>query len=296
MSLANAILNVVPKPVIRSAFRSNAKLKHHSPDILFGAGIAGVVVGNVLTARATLKAVPVVNELEFELTQAREFDNENDQTRAAHARNLTRAYSVHGGELVKLYAPAVAVTGASIFALTKSRSIMQSRQDALVAAYAGLQLMHDKYRGRVQDELGVEREADIFSAAAEKASVDSNGDPVIQKMGDPNAYSPYARFFDEASREWSKDPELNRLYVQCQQNYLNQRLQVVGHVFLNEAYDALGLERSSAGQVVGWLMNGDGDNFIDFGMYHPHNAPFVNGYERSVLLDFNVDGLIIDKI
>ena len=58
----------------------------------------------------------------------------------------------------------------------------------------------------------------------------------------------------------------------------------------------LGLERSSAGQVVGWVMNNDGDNYIDFGMFEASSSRFVNGTERSVLLDFNVDGVIYDKI
>jgi hypothetical protein len=89
---------------------------------------------------------------------------------------------------------------------------------------------------------------------------------------------------------------MNRLFVTCQQNYLNHVLQVRGHVFLNEAYDALGLERSTAGAVVGWVMGDNGDNYIDFGIFEAQNARFVNGSERSILLDFNVDGVIYDKI
>lgn len=77
---------------------------------------------------------------------------------------------------------------------------------------------------------------------------------------------------------------------------MNDLLQVRGHVFLNEAYDALGLERSKEGAVVGWVLDYNGDNFIDFGIYTKENARFVNGDERAVLLDFNVDGVIFDKI
>ena len=91
---------------------------------------------------------------------------------------------------------------------------------------------------------------------------------------------------------------MNRLTVQMTQNYYNARLQTRGHVFLNEVYDAFGIERSSAGSVVGWVLDSDGpgDNYIDFGMFEAYNRDFVNGQERSILLDFNVDGVIYDKI
>ena len=60
----------------------------------------------------------------------------------------------------------------------------------------------------------------------------------------------------------------------------------------------LGIPRSQAGAVVGWVL-GEGDDYIDFGMFDGNNMAtrdFVNGYERSILLDFNVDGVIYDLI
>lgn len=44
-------------------------------------------------------------------------------------------------------------------------------------------------------------------------------------------------------------------------------------------------------------MISDNDNFIDFGVFdgdRPRARDFVNGYERSILLDFNVDGASAD--
>jgi hypothetical protein len=63
----------------------------------------------------------------------------------------------------------------------------------------------------------------------------------------------------------------------------------------------LGIDRSKAGSVVGWVITkeGTGDNFIDFGVFdgdNPRARDFVNGREGSILLDFNVDGVIYDKI
>jgi hypothetical protein len=95
---------------------------------------------------------------------------------------------------------------------------------------------------------------------------------------------------------WQKNSEHNKLFLKCQQSYANDMLQARGHVFLNEVYSWLGLEHSKAGAVVGWVINSDGDNFVDFGIFDPGNSRFVNGQERSILLDFNVDGVIYDKI
>ena len=61
----------------------------------------------------------------------------------------------------------------------------------------------------------------------------------------------------------------------------------------------LGIPRTKAGQVVGWIFDKDnpiGDNYVDFGLLNTQNEDFVNGYKRSVLLDFNVDGMILDRI
>lgn len=65
---------------------------------------------------------------------------------------------------------------------------------------------------------------------------------------------------------------------------------------MNEVYDSLGLEWSKEGQVVGWVLNGEGDGYIDFGIYEAYNGSFVNGFERNLILDFNVDGVVYDKL
>ena len=62
----------------------------------------------------------------------------------------------------------------------------------------------------------------------------------------------------------------------------------------------LGIPRTKAGQVVGWVYDENcpvGDNYVDFGIYDIHREKcrdFVNGYERTILLDFNPDGNILD--
>lgn len=128
------------------------------------------------------------------------------------------------------------------------------------------------------------------------------------KKTNSGSCSQYARFFDETSPYWTKDSEYNLFFLRAQQNHANELLRSrynrdegrIGYLFLNEVYEMLGLPKTAAGQIVGWVYkenNIDGDNYVDFGIYNiDRNAKFVNGFENSVLLDFNVDGPIIDKI
>ena len=121
----------------------------------------------------------------------------------------------------------------------------------------------------------------------------------IEKEEPTREGSIYARFFDEGSPMWCKDAEMNLMFLKNQENYANDKLKAKGHLFLNEVYDMLGLPRTKSGAVVGWLYkeeNPIGDNHVDFDIYNDRNHDFVNGYERTALLDFNVDGMILDYI
>ena len=111
--------------------------------------------------------------------------------------------------------------------------------------------------------------------------------------------SQYARFFDEGCTGWDKNPEYNLYFLKQQQTYANDLLKNRGHLFLNDVYDMIGIPRTKEGQIVGWVYKEDnpiGDNYVDFGIFAEHNRKAVNGFEKSILLDFNVDGSIIEHI
>lgn len=109
----------------------------------------------------------------------------------------------------------------------------------------------------------------------------------------------YARFFNDANPNWTKSSEYNLTFLKLQERYANDCLKKQGYLFLNDVYEMIGLPRSKAGQVVGWLYHKDkpmGDNRVDFNLYADYNQNFINGIENTPLLDFNVDGCIVDKI
>lgn len=292
-------MQLFPDGVKQKIGRGALVLDKHSPRIMFVAGIAGTIASTVMACRATLKLSDKLDEFKHDIEQVEGLKttiSENGSYKQKdYNKDLAYVYAKGSYSIAKLYAPSVIVGGLSIAALTGSHLTLSKRNSALTAAYSALKLSYDSYRDRVKKEVGEEKERDIYHAI-ETREVTFDGKTKKIKSADPNKWSPYARFFDESSPNWQKSPELNRLFVQCQQNYANHLLHARGHVFLNEVYDMLGIERSQAGQVVGWVVGDEGDNYIDFGVFEAHNSAFVNGWERSILLDFNVDGVIYDKI
>ena len=211
-------------------------------------------------------------------------------------------------KFVKLYGPAVAVGVASLGCLLGSNHILRKRNVALAAAYTAVDKSFKAYRGRVVERFGedLDRELryNIKAKEVQEIVTDENGNETtvtstveVPEINHDN--SEYARCFDETCIGWTRDPEYNMMFVTQIQNWANDRLQSKGYLYLNEVYEMLGFQRTKAGQVVGWLYNGDGDNYVDFGIFNikdKQKRRFVNGYEKSIWLDFNVDGNILDKM
>lgn len=273
----------------------------HSPTLFFAGGVVGVVTTTVLACRATLKLEEVLEEAENLREQANTLEHK-DYSEADRKQDHARITIRTAGKVTKLYAPAIAVGVVSIAALTGSHVVLSKRNAGLVAAYSALDKGFSEYRERVRDELGDNKDQEFRHGVETKSNIIDSEDgkeTVEQKVVPKGLPSVYARFFDDTSTSWSREAEYNRYFLSCQQNYANDLLRARGHIFLNEVYDMLGLPRNKAGAVVGWVMNKDGDNFVDFGIFNGDlfkNRDFVNGREGSILLDFNVDGVIFDQI
>lgn len=302
--------------VTRTFHQVGFQLKKHSPEILVVAGVIGTVASAVVACKATTKLSSILDEtkenvdlihdgMEKGEVQGKEYTLEDGK------KDLTIVYAQTGLKLVKLYAPAVILGAVSLTGILTSHNILRKRNIALAAAYATVDQGFKEYRGRVVDRFGeaLDRELkyNIKAKEVEETVVNEDGtEKTVKKtvqVASINPESDYARFFDETSTAWTKCPEDNLVFVKCQQNYANELLQKRGHLFLNEVYDMLGMQRSKAGQHVGWVYdkngNGPGDNYVDFGIYDLHDEQkrlFVNGYERSILLDFNVDGEIYELL
>lgn len=305
---ANELMNNVTRTINRVGF----KFKKHSPEVLIVAGTIGVVASAVMACKATTKAGKIKEEMNEEMDKIHEIAeaHREDYTEEDLKKDTTIVYTQTAVKYVKLYAPSVALGVVSLTCILASNGILRKRNIALAAAYTAVDKGFKEYRGRVVERFGTELDKElrynIKAKEFEEPVVDEKGKEKIKKetvsVADPNLYSDYARFFDDGCLGWSKDAEYNLTFLKQQQNYANDLLKKKGHLFLNEVYDMLGIPRTRAGQVVGWIYDEKhpiGDNFVDFGIYDMNREKvrdFVNGYERVILLDFNVDGNILDLI
>jgi rRNA maturation protein Nop10 len=285
-------MRFIPNAVTRQVARKILLTQKHSPQILFVAGVVGTVTSTVMACRATLKLEAVVEEIQEDLHDVRDSRLPSEH----YHKDLAYIYAKGALEVSRLYGPALVVGTLSLSALTGSHITLTRRNAAVSAAYAAVAKSYDEYRIRVREQVGEEKERDIYHAVTLTEIVNEDGKKELVPIADPNKFSPYAKFFDQANPNWQKNAELNRLFIQCQQNWANQLLQSRGHVFLNEVYDMLSIDHSSAGAIVGWTIGQGGDNYIDFGLFEARNSDFVNGWEKSILLDFNVDGVIYNLI
>lgn len=282
----------ISQSVTRALGTMTLQAKRNSPHIFFGAGVVGLGVSTVLACRATLKLERTLDEVKERVEKARVAEHITESERP---RVMAVVYVKGAVKIGALYAPSVVLGAASVAALTGSHVQLARRNSALSATLALVTQAYDDYRERVREEVGEEKELDIYRAVTTQ-EVTVDGKKQLVKVADPNRHSVYARCFDETSWQWQKNAELNRIFLQHQQNYLNHQLNARGYVFLNEVYEALGMDHSSSGAVVGWLAKGNGDGYIDFKMFEVDNADFINGRERSIWLDFNVDGQIYTEI
>ena len=277
------------------------KVAKCSPEILLGAGIVTGVASTVVACKATLKADEVLDEHKENIEKIKEAAevSPEEYTEKDKKRDVALAYGKTIGGFVKLYSPAIVLGAVSITCFCASYGILKKRNVALMAAYGELLTKFNKYRDKVKYKYGEEADREIIfgDGSQDEIALDENGNVEFVKREE--LCSRYAKFFDSSNANWEKSPEYNMTFLTKHQNYFNDRLKARGHVFLNEVYDALGFEHTSEGALVGWVYNGDGDNYIDFGIYDASkdaNRRFVNGYESVILLDFNVDGVIYDKI
>ena len=270
-----SIIARLPQPVSLAVGKQLFKTQKASPTLLFVGGVVGVVATAVMASRATMQIEPIIDRASKDLQKINTIHEtvpgaEYDEKDAVHDKVIV--YSRTAVDIAKLYTPTVLIGVASIAALTGSHVMLTRRNAAITAAYAALDQGFREYRKRVVDEYGedVDRRFrysnDEVKVRDTKSGEIVKNDPALYKM-DPNKYSIYARFFDELSSSWNPEPEYNNLFLRCQQNYVNDLLNARGHVFLNEVYDRLGIPRSKAGAVVGWTLHGEGDGYIDFGIF-----------------------------
>lgn len=297
---------------ITTAFHTGmARISKHAPTILSVAASAGVVATGYLAWRAGTR---------FEDCEGRDWDRRKECIRNADqiADEDVRKIEMKNRILfivdtVHTCAPAAIVGAATITMIYFSNSISKKRLAAVGAAYTALQTAFDGYKKTIVNALGKEtfekitrpQLPNVGKSAEEILSSDNKSDAadvVDAVIASINDLSPYARIItEESSNCWDTSEDYTSENLAAVQLWANRRLERKGHLFLNEVYDQLGLSRTREGAVVGWIKNSEvGDGYVSFGDFdsNTYRVPSED-YSRvdtNFIIDFNVDGMIWDKI
>lgn len=299
----------IMKSVNGVASKTVMKLKKHGPEILVVAGIAGTVVSAVLACKATTKVAEILDETKGTLDTIHEgmetgAINGQEYTTEDGKKDTVVVYAQTGMKLAKLYAPAIILGTLSITSILASNNILRKRNVALGAAYAAIDKSFKEYRGRVIERFGEQVDTELKYGIKAKKFEEIEVDPETGKekkvkktvmVADPNLQSDYAVYFDSKSRNYETNPDYNRMFLKAQQAFANDKLQTRGHLFLNEVLDDLDLPRTPAGQIVGWTKDGP-DGYVNFRIVEVERETEDGRHEPALLLDFNVEGNIWEKM
>lgn len=287
-------MNVSPA-IEKFVSRTALQLSKHSPVILTTVGVAAILTSGVLAARNTLRLERTLDDGADRLYAAKK-DVEDGEAAGAQ---VAKTYVRNSVEVAKLYLTPASLMVGGLVCVLSAQNILHKRNVALAAAYKGLESAYGAYRERVREELGEEKESDLYYNLREEEVVDEKGKAtkVKRPVDGQHSASPYRFIYDMQNENWSGFHDDNLFRVTAIQNMFNDRLRARGHVLLHEVLDTLGFERTPASIIVGWIYDENnpdhvGDNFIEFNIRDYQSDPDL-GY---ILLDFNVDGTIFDKI
>lgn len=285
-------------------------LKKAAPDIMFVAGIALSAASIFEFCKKSKKGSAIIDQCKDNLDEIIEDHDLGDSTDKEYRHDILVETGKTAKELVKVYWVPATMWGVSTALITGSHCILKERNAALTVIATGLgaelRTLHKRIIDRFGEEVDQELKFGTETKEIETTSVDKEtGEEIKNKAIVPvsngcGGFSLFARYFDDGCAEWKNDAEYNLAFLKAREAEANQRLKANGYLYLNEVYDMLGMKRSRAGQKVGWQKNSPlGDGYVSFGIYNIYrqgNRDFVNGYQPTVLLDFNVDGEILDSM
>lgn len=282
-------------------------LKEHSPEILAIVGATGVAVSMVLACKATLKVDEVLEEHNENMKKIKNKEADEKYTEEDRTNDKIIQYTHTAVKMAKLYAPAVGLCALSLGSLIGSNIILRRRNAALTAAYMAIDKGFKEYRERVVKRFGKEVDQQLRfglePGEIEETVTDEKGKTKTVKTNVDMANaseSDYLRYFTRTNPYWENDKFYVQTFLNQRQAYFNNQLQVKKILTLNEVYRSLGFHETKAGMVVGWRYDESrpsGDNYVQFDVkkvYLPNE--FDGEPEEAYAIDFNVDGLIYDKV
>jgi hypothetical protein len=305
-----ALINNVGKAAFSVATKVGHTVIQHSPEICVGAGIVGGVTTTVMACKATLKVNEVCTEnteMYKKIDALLEDENIPESEYSEEDAKKDRIILASGTfkTVVKSYGPVVLLGSASVASILCGVNILNRRNMALVAAYTTLDAGFKTYRRRVVDELGeeadwrfrtgtVQKKIEMEVADGETGEVKNKKvkTDVIEPGVEPIDYT--INFCREAIHIRDRmDLKLSKNHIIMVENSMNSVLRAQGYLTLNTVRASLGVPEVWYGQIVGWTMDGTGDDQVKL-EYRTVYDEELGHY--TILIDPNVDGPMFNKI
>lgn len=307
------VMSKLPAKMQGTLSRTGLKIKKYTPEIAFVVGVGFGMAAIVSAWKTGVHAEDVISEHDERINnihrakKAAEEDNNVEYSKKQYQRDLIMGYAKSFGSFGRVYGPSVGLWFASMTCFGVSFGVLKKRNVGLALAYNTLEAGYSAYRGRVIKEFGEEVDQrmrfGLHDEEFEEVVVDDKGKEKTKKVTKTVAddISDYAILFNRMNcpSHWQNDPAYNLMFLKNTQNYANDILNNRGHLFLNEVYDMLGADRTPEGQVVGWFRDPRDpkrDNFVDFGFMQDVLYDDKGLDRDGILLDFNVDGPILELI
>ena len=199
----------------------------HSPEILTGIGIAGMVTTTVMAVKATPKALILIEE------------KKNEEG----LDSLTPIETVKASW--QCYIPSAIVGIVSIFCLIGASSANLRRNTALATAYTLSESALKGYQGKVVETIGDKKEQFVRDSIA-KDKLDKNPvttrEVIITEKGNTLCYDTISgRYFK------SDIDKLKKAMNELNRNMLDEMF-----ISLNDFYYEIGLSNTKLGDDLGW--------------------------------------------
>ena len=235
------------KPNVANFFKTvRIAMAKHSPEILTGIGVAGMVTTTILAVKSTPKALELI-----ETEKRRQNHTRVEEAKKNGEVTCSQVTKLKPVEVVKLtwkcYAPAMVIGAASVGCIIGASSVNLRRNAALATAYKLSETALTEYREKVIETMGEKKEQyvreQVDKERVEKLPVSKN-EVIITERGNTLCLDPISQRYFKSDIERIKRAE----------NVLNKRMlhDMFGYVSLNDLYDELGLEHTMVGDDLGW--------------------------------------------
>ena len=284
-------------------------MKKSAPELLVVGGAMLFAATIVSACKTAIKTKEIVDKANEEVEAINNTPNSPEYTQEDAEKDIKTVKRKARIQIIGKVAVTTALAAGTLTCFFTADHMRKERHLALLAAAEMERRAFDNYRQGVRERYGDDADAELKYKLVNKEWEEEETDPKTGKkkkvkkkttVSELREHDGFTRIFDEFNDLWVKEAPYNLQNLLQAQSNANKMLRERGFVTVNDVYDLLHFERVRAGQFAGWIwdpsdLSCQEGTHIDFGFWDMANDEgkkrFLLGYERSVILDFNIDTL-----